>query len=130
MPDDMSENIWRRIARSATLCAAAGATAALLCACAPSSTDLESRHEGVQASTTIGEHPELACRPDRGLLVAPHAPDCSFGRSELKTLDPDQWARLKIEFERKCYQNAERAVRDKLRRLQAANRCEAEPARS
>ena len=124
MPD-ISEKIWR-IARGATLCAAAA-----LCACAPSSSDLESRHEGVQASTIIGEHPgPLACRPDRALLVAPHAPDCSFGRSDLKTLDPDQWARLKIEYERTCYQTAERAVREKLRRLQAANRCEAGPARS
>jgi hypothetical protein len=128
MPDS-SENIWRRIARSAMLCAAACATAALA-ACAPSSADLESRHERVQASTTIGEHPELTCRPDRALLVAPHAPDCSFGRSDLKTLDPDQWARLKVEYERTCFQNAERSVRDKLRRLQAASRCEAAPARS
>jgi hypothetical protein len=128
MPDIL-QNIWPRIARSATLCAAACATAAL-CACAPSSTDLESRHDGLQASTIIGEHPQLTCRPDRGLLVAPHAPDCSFGRSDLKTLDPDQWARLKVEYERKCYQTAERAVRDKLSRLQAANRCEAGPARS
>jgi hypothetical protein len=128
MPD-IVQNIWRRMARSASLCAAACAAAAL-CGCAPSSTDIESRHEASQASTIIGEHPELTCRPDRALLVAPHAPDCSFGRSDLKTLDPDQWARLKVEYERKCYQNAERAVRDKLRRLQAASRCESEPARS
>jgi hypothetical protein len=128
MPDFL-QNIWQRIARGATLCAAAYAATAL-CACAPGSTDLGSRHAGIQASTTIGEHPVLTCRPDRALLVAPHAPDCSFGRSDLKTLDPDQWARLKIEYERKCYQSAERAVRDKLRQLQAANRCEAGPARS
>ena len=53
-----------------------------------------------------------------------------FGHSDLKTLDPDQWARLKVEYQRKCYQNAEKAIRDKLRRLQAANRCEADPAGS
>ena len=30
------------------------------------------------------------------------APDCVFHRAELKTIDPDQWARLKIEYERQC----------------------------
>ncbi len=69
------------------------------------------------------------CRPDRALLVPPRAPDCGFGRSDLKTLDPDQWARLKVEYERKCYQNAEKAVRERLRLLQAASRCEADRTR-
>jgi len=40
---------------------------------------------------------------------------------------PDQWTRLKLEYERKCYQNAEKIVRERLRLLQAATRCEAEP---
>jgi hypothetical protein len=64
------------------------------------------------------------CRPDPALLVPQSAPDCVFRRPELKTLDPEQWARLKIEYERQCYQSAEKLVRDRLRRLQAANRCE------
>jgi hypothetical protein len=51
-----------------------------------------------------------------------------FRRAELKTIDPDQWARLKIEYERQCYQNAEKTVRERLRRLQAANRCESKQA--
>jgi hypothetical protein len=63
------------------------------------------------------------CRPDPTLLTPPSAPDCAFGRLELKTLDPDRWARLKIEYERKCYQQAERDVRERLRLLQAASRC-------
>jgi len=67
------------------------------------------------------------CRPERALLAPQPAPDCGFGRSNLKTLDPDQWTRLKLEYERKCYQNAEKIVRERLRLLQAATRCEAEP---
>jgi hypothetical protein len=51
-----------------------------------------------------------------------------FRRAELKTIDPDQWARLKIEYERQCYQNAEKTVRERLRRLQAANRSESKQA--
>jgi hypothetical protein len=65
-----------------------------------------------------------SCRPDRALLAPQPAPDCAFRRSDLKTLDPDLWARLKIEYERECYQTAERVARKRLRLLQAANRCE------
>jgi hypothetical protein len=70
----------------------------------------------------------LACKPEPALLVPQSAPDCVFRRAELKTIDPDQWARLKIEYERQCYQNAEKTVRERLRRLQAANRCESKQA--
>jgi hypothetical protein len=68
-------------------------------------------------------------RPDRALLVSQPAPDCEFKRSDLKTVDPDQWARLKLDYERQCYQDAEKMVRDRLRLLQAASRCEIEPTR-
>jgi hypothetical protein len=69
-----------------------------------------------------------SCRPEPALLVPQPAPDCVFRRAELKTIDPDQWARLKIEYERQCYQSAEKTVRERLRRLQVANRCEAQAA--
>ena len=64
------------------------------------------------------------CRPDPGWLAPQGAPDCVFRRAELKTIDPDQWARLKIEYERQCYQKAERTVRERLNRLLSATRCE------
>jgi hypothetical protein len=128
MPD-ISENIWRRIARGLALCTASCVSLAL-CACAPNTTDIEPRHQSSQVAAAVGENSDSQiCRPDRALLIPAHAPDCAFGRSDLKTLDPDQWARLKTEYERKCYQNAERAVRERLRLLQAASRCEAAPAR-
>ena len=66
------------------------------------------------------------CQPNRALLVPRSAPDCEFRRPELKTLDSDQWERLKTEYERQCYQDAEKLVRARLRRLQAVNRCEAQ----
>jgi len=60
-------------------------------------------------------------------LLAPQpAPDCGFGRANLRTLDPDQWARLKLEYELKCYKDAEKTARNRLRLLQAA--CEVKPA--
>jgi hypothetical protein len=69
------------------------------------------------------------CHPDRALLTPQPVPDCAFRRAHLKTMDPDLWARLKIEYERECYQNAEKVVRHRLRLLQAANLCEAQTAR-
>jgi hypothetical protein len=51
-----------------------------------------------------------------------------FRRGDLKTADPDLWAKMKVEYERQCYQAAERRVRERLARLQAASRCEAEAA--
>jgi hypothetical protein len=91
--------------------------------CAPGSAQLESKPEPKASSAA------QMCRPDRALLAPQPAPDCGFGSFNLKTLDPDQWPRLKLEYERKCYQNAEKIVRERLRRLQAATTCEAEPTR-
>jgi hypothetical protein len=64
------------------------------------------------------------CRPAAALLSPQSPPDCVFRRGDLKTADPDLWAKLKVEYERQCYQAAERRVRERLTRLQAANRCE------
>jgi hypothetical protein len=89
--------------------------------CAGSSPQPETRTEPVHT-------PAQMCHVDRALLIPAHAPDCGFGRAELKTVDPEQWSHLKLEFERKCYQTAEKAVRERLRRLQAAAKCEIESA--
>ena len=110
-------------ARLSTVCALGCAIA--VSGCAPGSA-LPEPGSG-PASPTSSE--AQICRPDPALLAPQPAPDCGFERSNLKTLDPDGWARLKLEYERKCYQNAEKTVRERLRRLQASMRCEAEPAR-
>lgn len=60
------------------------------------------------------------CRPDSALLAPQPAPDCGFVRANLKTLDPDQWARLKLAYELKCYKDAEKTVRNRLKLLQAS----------
>ena len=89
----------------------------------------------MQTAPSQAEHAEPGhaepgfCRPDRALLAPQPVPDCAFRRSQLKTMDPDLWARLKIEYERECYQNAEKVVRHRLRLLQAANLCESQSAR-
>jgi hypothetical protein len=65
-------------------------------------------------------------RPDPALLAAQPAPHCEFTNTDLKAVDPDQWERLKTEFERQCYQDAEKAARDRLSQLQASSTCEVE----
>jgi hypothetical protein len=66
-------------------------------------------------------------RPDLALLSPQPAPDCEFKRSDLKTVDPDEWGRLKVEYERQCYLDAEKTARDRLALLQASATCEIEP---
>jgi hypothetical protein len=68
-------------------------------------------------------------RPDLALLSPQPAPDCEFDRSDLKTVDPNEWARLKVEYERQCYLDAEKAARDRLALLQTSSTCEIEPVR-
>ena len=107
--------------RMAAICAIA------VSGCTPGST-VESKSDPASASAASPTDPQT-CRLDRALLVAQPAPDCGFGRADLKTLDPDQWIRLKLEYELKCYKEAEKIARMRLRLLQAATRCEATPAR-
>jgi hypothetical protein len=68
-------------------------------------------------------------RPDPALLSPQPAPDCELKRSDLSTVDPAEWARLKVDYERQCYQNAEKAARERLVLLQASSTCEIEPVR-
>jgi hypothetical protein len=109
--------------RLANLCAIVFTLA--ISGCAGSAPQPETRPGA--ASLTGAETPK--CHIAHALLVPQSGPDCGFGRSDLKTVDPDQWAHLKAEFERKCYQHAEKMVRERLRQLQAAaNRCGTEQA--
>ena len=81
--------------------------------------------ETTSAANTPQAHAEAQiCRPESALLSPQSPPDCVFRRGDLKTADPDLWAKMKIEYERQCYQAAEKRVRERLDRLQAASRCE------
>jgi hypothetical protein len=106
--------------RLLTVSALACATA--LAGCASRSAPHESEAEPI-------EPPRIIHRPDRALLKPQPAPDCEFRGADAKTMDPDLFARLKLDYERRCYQRAERVARDRLRVLQASARCEVEPAR-
>ena len=102
--------------------------------CAGNAPPPETRPEPMRsgaAAPSSAPHPgsnSQICHIDRALLAPTRAPDCGFGRSDLKTLDPDEWTHLKLEFEKKCYQHAEKVIRERLRQLQVASRCGIEQA--
>jgi hypothetical protein len=77
------------------------------------------RHVELRRSAELRIH-----RPDATLLAPQPAPDCEFKRTDVKAVDANEWARLKIDYERQCYQDAEKVARDRLRLLQASSTCE------
>ena len=101
----------------ALLALAAIGCALLLAGCAAKSPQLEAGQQPAGKPVTV--QPRIH-RPSRVLLVPQPAPDCELKASGLKPVDPDQFERLKLDYERECYKNAEKLVRERLRRLQAA----------
>jgi hypothetical protein len=66
---------------------------------------------------------QIATPPPIGrLLTAPAKPDCAFREIALGDTwpDPAETARHKLEYERRCYREAEMRGRARLRRLQAS----------
>jgi hypothetical protein len=61
-------------------------------------------------------------RFDPALLAPQPAPDCEYKKSDVKTVDPDEWARLKSEYELQCYRETEKAARTRLGLLQSSVR--------
>jgi hypothetical protein len=107
--------------------AAACAMAVAGCARNPAQRDVQA--EPIQAAPPVQRQPEFRIRrPSRALLVSQPAPDCEFRAANRNTVDAEEFARLKLDYERQCYQRAEQVARDRLRQLQAA-RCEIEPVR-
>jgi hypothetical protein len=109
---------WLRIPRRLSIVLAVG-----LSGCVPQSSDLQQRSDPAQFAVSQSRPEPHLCRPAAALLTTPHAPDCVFRRPASKAMDPDEFSRLKVEYELSCYQSAERAVRRRLRDLQAASKC-------
>jgi len=63
-----------------------------------------------------------------GAQVAPQpAPHCELVVPASNTVDAELWVRLKLDYERHCYQQAEMLVRKRLQRLLTSGRCRIEP---
>jgi len=76
----------------------------------------------LQARNPKPDPAPLVRKLDPALLAAQPVPDCEYKRSDLKTVDPEAWARLKTEFELECYREMEKATRTRLGLLQSSVR--------
>jgi hypothetical protein len=75
-------------------------------------------------SATAIPRPVRQSHPSNRTIVA-HlpAPDCEFKGQEPETVDAEQWARLKLDYERHCYEQAEMTARNRLELLLASGKC-------
>jgi len=113
----------RLLSLSAILCALS------LVGCASHSAQQELKAYPTHADAPPHRHPEPRIRQaDRALFAPQPAPNCEYKGSDLDTVDPDVWPRLKLDFERRCYQHAEMIARNRLRLLQTSARGGVEPA--
>lgn len=65
-------------------------------------------------------HPQNGSHETHRALVAPN---CELAEPEPDTVDSDLWTRLKLDYERHCYKQAEILARKRLRQLLTAGRC-------
>jgi hypothetical protein len=87
--------------------------------CARNSSQVE-----LKTSVAHKQSESRVCRSEKLSLAPPTEPDCEFKGVDVNSVDPDQFSRLKLDYERQCYQRAEKIARDRLRRLQSSRRCE------
>jgi len=92
------------------------------------STQDRSTQERSVTYRTAAAHPRpgQTHRTNRTVSAQPPAPDCELKGSGLQTVDPDQWARLKLDYERNCYEQAEALARKRLQQLLASGKCRVE----
>ena len=103
---------------------AAGKTAVLLTAAVAAVLAGCAQQRGEQEANAALPEP-----PPRPAYCEPRpAPDCEFKGSNLKTVDPAEFSRLKLAYERRCVRHAEKAERERMRELYASGACEDRPA--
>ena len=81
-----------------------------------------SLQQGSPAHHTASPH----LRAGAQVAIRP-APHCELAVPGFNTVDAELWARLKLDYERHCYQQAEILVRKRLQRLLTSGRCRIEP---
>lgn len=105
------------LARSFLMLAIIGAVALAGCSTVLVSPDIE-------ASANLPAHRHVAAHQARRLLASQAPPNCEYKGPDGDGLDADLFARLKLDYERHCYQHAEALVRSRLHQLQVSGLCE------
>jgi hypothetical protein len=116
-----------------TLCAISLAMAVAGCAQNPAPRETAASPPRVRTASTapvapVRRHAERTYlqahvqKLDPALLAPQPAPDCEYKKSNVKTVDPDEWARLKTEYELQCYRETENETRTRLGLLQSSVR--------
>jgi hypothetical protein len=80
--------------------------------------DTSGAHHTAVAYSQSGTHGS-----HRALVAAQSAPNCELAGPKSDTMDADLWARLKLDYERQCYKQAELLARKRLRHLLASGQC-------
>lgn len=81
------------------------------------------QHRQQEANAALLQPPPAYCRPRP-------APDCTFRNASPRTVDPAEFARLKLAYERRCIRHAEKSERERMHQLQASGACDGRPAPS
>src|ERR1700721_998432 len=116
-----------------TLCAISSAIVVAGCAQNPGPRDVAASRTQVKIASaspaaSSRSHPTHHYAPariprlDPALLAPQPVPDCEYKISDLKTVDPDEWALLKAEYELLCYRDTEEVTRARLGLLQSSVR--------
>ena len=78
----------------------------------------KSIQEELLAYRRVPAHLQSGWQAHQSPVAFQPAPDCEFARPQPDISDVDQWARLKLHYERHCYKQAEMLIRKRLRQLE------------
>ena len=104
-----------------------------LAGCAPAYSDYHDISDGSVSRPNRQAAKKTIPLPSQALLASPGKPDCEGAGQQLASADPSAVVvppkpesnpelalRIKLEYERECYRQAETRVREQLRKLQAS----------
>jgi hypothetical protein len=121
------------VSKLLTLCAISSAIVVAGCAQNPGPRDVAASRTQVKIASASPTAPSRSHstrhyaqarfrRLDPALLAPQPVPDCEYNISDLKIVDPDEWALLRAEYELQCYRDTEEATRARLGLLQSSVR--------
>jgi hypothetical protein len=122
---------WQRLTTVATI----SAIALTMVGCSSyatsdksATTSNKSIRDSASAGQTAAAYSQSGTRRSfRALVASRPAPNCELAGPEPQTMDADLWARLKLDYERHCYKQAEMLARRQLRQLIASGQCRIGP---